>query len=67
MRCSGGPEDVWILRTELGRWKKGAVCHFFFGQNKKERKKLKKLSKIIKAKLANFLGPKILTLVGGHQ
>ena len=25
MRCSGGLEDVWILRTKLGRWKKGAV------------------------------------------
>ena len=59
MRYSGGSEDAWILRTELGRWKKellekGAVClcvRFFFGQNKKERKKIEKHSKIINAKI----------------
>ena len=27
------------------------VCRFFFGQNKKERKKIEKLSKMIKAKI----------------
>ena len=47
MRCSGGSEDAWILRTELGRWKKellekGAVCvsAFFLVKIKKSAKKI---------------------------
>ena len=58
MRYSGGSEDAWILRTELGRWKKellekGAVvlcvcvcvCRFFLVKIKKSAKKLKNFLK----------------------